>query len=138
MARVARVRRDVQAVIFDESEGERKILLVKKPDFSAQRHRWRLLKGGVERGETETEALKREIFEELGLRNVQVLGKVHSYEFVFKTTKHMVSSYLVKADSREIITLQKSEVADYAWMPKEKAIETLFWSNEKEAVRRLR
>lgn len=138
MARVVKVRRDVQAVIFDESEGERKVLLVKKPDFSARRHRWRLLKGGVESGETETEALKREIFEELGLKNVRIVGKVHSYEFVFKDTKHMVSSYLVKADSKETITLQKSEVADYVWAPKEKAVETLFWNNEKEAVRRLR
>jgi len=138
MARIAKVRRDVQAVIFDESEGEKKVLLVKKPDFSAQRHRWRLLKGGVERGETETEALKREILEELGLRNVRVLCKVHSYEFVFKDTKHMVSSYLVKAESKEPITLQKSEVTDYMWTPQEKAVETLFWNNEREAVRCLK
>jgi len=138
MTRVVRVRRDVQAVIFDESDGERKVLLVKKPDFSAQRHRWRLLKGGVEGGETETEALKREIFEELGLKNVRIMGRVHSYEFVFEGTKHLVSSYLVKADSRETITLQKSEVTDYVWTAKEKAVETLFWNNEKEAVRRLK
>jgi len=137
MARTLKVRRDVQAVIFDESEGERKILLVKKPDFSARRPRWRLPKGGVESGETETEALKREIFEELGLRNVRITSKVHGYEFVFRDTRHMVSSYSVKADSEETVTLQKSEVSDYVWMPKEKAVETLFWSNEKEAVRRL-
>jgi len=138
MARVVRVRRDVQAVIFDESEGEKRILLVKKPDFSAQRHRWRLLKGGVESSETETEALRREIFEELGLKNVQIMEKVHSYEFIFEGTKHIVSCYLVKADSKETITLQKSEVTDYVWVPRDKAVETLFWNNEKEAVRRLK
>jgi len=138
MARDLRVRRDVQAVIFDESKGERKILLVKTPDFSSRRHRWRLLKGGVEEGETETEALRREIFEELGLKNVQILGKVHGYEFAFKGTKHVVSSYLVRADSRETITLQKSEVIDYVWLPMEKAVKRLFWNNEKEAVRRLK
>ena len=138
MARVVKVRRDVQAVIFDESDGEKKVLLVKKPDFSAQRHRWRLLKGGVESGETETEALKREILEELGLKNVQIMGKLHSYKFVFRGTNHFVSSYLVKADSQEPITLQKSEVADYVWALKEKAIQKLFWNNEKEAVRRLK
>jgi len=138
MARVAKVRRDVQAVIFDESDGEKKVLLVKKPDFSVRRHRWRLLKGGVESGETETEALKREILEELGLKNVQVMGRVHSYEFVFKDTRHLVSSYPVKGDSEETIRLQRSEVIDYAWMPMDEAVETLFWNNEKEAVRRLK
>lgn len=137
MTRVARVRQDVQAVIFDESDGERKILLVKKPIFSARRHRWRLLKGGVEPGETETEALKREILEELGLKSVQILDRVHSYEFIFKGTKHMVSSYVVKADSKETITLQKREVIDYVWTPRRRAIEKLFWKNEKDAVRRL-
>jgi len=138
MSRAVKVRRDVQAVIFDEAEGEKRVLLVRKPDFWARRHRWRLLKGGVEGAETETEALKREILEELGLRNVQVVGKVHSYEFVFKDIKHVVSSYLVRADAKEPVKLQRSEVVDYAWLPKERAVETLFWNNEKEAVRRLK
>jgi NADH pyrophosphatase NudC (nudix superfamily) len=134
-----RIRHEVQAVIFDDdAEGDRKVLLLKKTDFSAKKYRWRLLKGGVHDGETETEALEREILEETGLRNIRILDKVHSYEFVFKNVKHMVSSYLVKADSNEQIKLQKTEVADCLWTTKEDALRLLYWNNEKEPLKRLK
>ncbi len=107
---------------------------MKKQDFSARRYRWRLLKGGVKTGESEIEALKREIFEEVGLEDVQVLGKVYSYQFTFKNVKHMVSSYRVKANQGEHIRLQISEVAGYTWVPKEKAIRMLHWKNEIKAL----
>ena len=129
-----RIRRDVQAVIFCNSDGEEKFLLVKKLEFSARRFRWRLLKGGVKTGETEVEALKREIFEEVGLENVQVLDKVYSYQFTFKNVRHMVSSYKVKANLHERIRLQTSEVVGYIWVPKEKAIRMLRWKNERKAL----
>jgi len=133
-----RVRHEVQAVIFDELNNGKQVLILKKIDFSAKRYRWRLLKGGVNDGETEAEALQREIFEEAGLRNVKVVGRVHAYEFVFKSVKHVVTSYLVKADSKEPIKLQKAEVADSVWTTKEKALQMLYWNNEREAVRQLK
>jgi 8-oxo-dGTP pyrophosphatase MutT (NUDIX family) len=129
------VRREVQAVIFDDSDGEKKVLILKKTDYSERRYRWRLLKGGLNNGETETEGLQREILEETGLRKIQVLDRVLSYEFFFKNVRHTVSSYLVRADSKEPIKLQKSEVADYAWTTKEEALKMLHWSNEIEALR---
>jgi NADH pyrophosphatase NudC (nudix superfamily) len=129
-----RIRRDVQAVIFGDFDGEERFLLVKKLDFSAQKYRWRLLKGGVKTGETEIEALKREIFEEVGLENVQVLGKVYSYQFTFKSVKHLVSSYKVKVNPHERIKLQKSEIVSYVWVSKHKAVRMLHWKNEKRAL----
>jgi len=132
------VRHEVQAVIFDQTDSAKQVLILKKIDFSAKRYRWRLLKGGVNDGETEIDALQREIFEETGLKNVKILAKVHAYEFVFKNVKHMVSSYLVKADSREPIKLQKTEVADYIWTTKENALQMLHWNNEKHPVQQLK
>lgn len=128
------VRREVQAVIFDDVDSEKKVLILKKTDYSARRYRWRLLKGGLHDGESETEGLQREILEETGLRNIQVLEKILAYEFFFKNVRHTVSSYLVKADSKEPIKLQKSEVADCAWTTKEEALKMLHWSNEIEAL----
>ncbi len=133
-----RVRHEIQAVIFDDAEKVKKVLLLKKSNFSAKKYRWRLLKGGVHDGETETEALEREILEEIGLKNIRILDRVHSYEFVFKNVKHLVSSYLVRADSKEQIKLQKTEVADYLWTTKENALQLLYWNNEKEPVKQLR
>lgn len=113
-------------------------MILKKSDYSAKRYRWRLLKGGVNVGETETQALEREIFEETGLKKLRIVGKVHKYQFAFKGVKHMVSSYLVKADSTEPVKLQKSEVADFVWTTKEKALQLLYWNNEKDAVKQLK
>jgi len=133
-----RVRHEVQAVIFDNADDSKHVLILKKIDFSAKRYRWRLLKGGVNDGETETEAIQREIFEETGLKNVKIMGKVHSYEFVFKSVKHVVSGYLVKADSKEPIELQRSEVTDCLWTTKENALQMLHWNNERDALRQLK
>jgi 8-oxo-dGTP pyrophosphatase MutT (NUDIX family) len=132
------VRREVQAVIFDDVDGEKKVLILKKTDYSERRYRWRLLKGGLYDGETETEGLQREILEETGLRKIQVLEKILDYEFFFKNVRHTVSSYLVKADSKEPVKLQKSEVADYVWTTKEEALKMLHWSNEIEALRHVK
>jgi ADP-ribose pyrophosphatase YjhB (NUDIX family) len=133
-----RVRHEVQAVIFDDAEDVNKVLLLKKTDFSAKKFRWRLLKGGVHDGETETEALEREILEETGLKSIKILDKVHWYEFVFKNVKHVVSSYFVRADSKEQIKLQKSEVAGYIWTTREEALQLLYWNNEKEPMKQLK
>ena len=129
------MRREVQAVIFDDADNEKKVLILKKTDYSARRYRWRLLKGGLNDGESETEGLQREILEETGLRKIQILDRILSYEFFFKNVRHTVSSYLVKADSKEPVILQKSEVADYVWTTKEEALKMLHWNNEIEALR---
>lgn len=130
------VRNEVQGVIFDQKDGKL-VLLVQKKDTRATTLRWRLLKGGVNEGETEVEALRREIFEETGLKNIKIMDQVHKYEFVFNEIRHTVSSFLVKADSGEPVRLQESELAGYAWTQLEKANRLLYWRNEKEAVRKL-
>lgn len=132
------MRKEVQAVIFDDVDKAMKVLVLKKIDYSARRYRWRLLKGGLQDGEPELEGLQREISEEIGLRNIRILNKVHTYEYFFKGIRHVVSTYLVKVDSKEPIKLQKSEVADYLWTTKQEAIQMLHWNNERDALERLK
>ena len=130
------IRNEVQAVLFDKSHGHI-VLLVRKKDTRIPRFRWRLLKGGVDRGETKADALRREIFEETGMKGIRILQQIHDYEFVFKETLHRVSSFLVEADSREPIRLQESELSDYLWTDPESAATLLYWTNEKEALKKL-
>jgi len=132
------VRREVQAVIFDEADDPRKVLILKKTDYSSRRYRWRLLKGGLNSGESEAKGLQREILEETGLKNIRILDRIYTYEYNFKNTRHLVSTYLVKADSQEPVKLQESEVADCIWTTKEKALQMLYWNNEKEALELLK
>jgi ADP-ribose pyrophosphatase YjhB (NUDIX family) len=131
-----KIRNEVQGVIFDQKD-RKLVMLVQKKDRRTVTLHWRLLKGGVNEGETEVEALGREIFEETGLKNIKIKGQVHKYEFVFNEVRHTVSSFSVEADSREPVKLQKSELAGYAWMQLENANRLLYWHNEKEALRKL-
>jgi ADP-ribose pyrophosphatase YjhB (NUDIX family) len=131
-----KVRNEVQGIIFDKSNGGH-VLLVRKQDRKVRHFHWRLLKGGINEGETKVEALCREILEETGLKNIKILDQVHNYEFVFKGLCHRVSSFLVSADSSEPVKLQESELSDYVWAESENARELLYWYNEREALRKL-
>jgi 8-oxo-dGTP pyrophosphatase MutT (NUDIX family) len=130
------IRDEVQAILFDKDNGHL-VLLVQKRNMRIRRFRWRLLKGGVNRGEAKVDALRREIFEETGMKGIRILQQIHDYQFVFKETLHRVSSFLVKADSREPIRLQESELSDYLWTDPETAAKLLYWTNEREALRKL-
>lgn len=132
-----KTRIEVQAVIFDKKDGRIVVLLVSKMDRRNRNHRWRLLKGGVNQGETRIQALEREIFEETGLKGVKIIREAYSYDFFFGDTRHKVTSYIVMADSRSPIRLQRSELAAYQWVDKDEASRLLHWRNEREAVRSL-
>lgn len=131
------VRNEVQAVIFDEREGGTVFLLVKKVEVKTGKSRWRLLKGGMEEGETETEALNREIFEETGLRNIKILREINRYVFSFRDMEHRVTCFLVKGDSKEPVRLQSSEVVGCVWVSKDEAYRMLYWPDEKKPLEKL-
>ena len=135
-----RIRKEVQAIIFDRQDGE-KVLLIKKFDLLDKTHYWRLVKGGIEGSETDEEALKREIFEEVGLRNVQVVRKVYEYRYYFPAdTEHRVSVYLVQGDIRETPVLadeETREVIEVKWFDVEGAKKILHFDNEKESLRKV-
>ena len=131
-------RPSVQAVIYDVEKG--KMLLIMIHDTSMDELVWRLVKGGVAEGEADPEAMRREIAEEVGLRDIRVLEKINYYEFQYMDLRHLVSVYLVEADMDEAVTLQsgseeETAILDHAWLSPEEALETLYWEDEKRSVR---
>jgi len=131
-------RPSVQAVIYDVET--RKMLLIMIHDTSMDELVWRLVKGGVAEGEADPEAMRREIAEEVGLRDVRVLEKINYYDFQYMDLRHLVSVYLVEADMNEDVTLQsgseeETAILDHAWFSPEEALETLYWEQEKRSVR---
>jgi len=136
-----KIRHDVQALLFDEIDGEKKVFLIRFFDATTKRYTWRLVKGGVEEGETDEQALKREIMEEVTLQDVQILKKIHSYEFDFKDTHHIVSTYLVKGNINEKPKLNwdgDREIVESKWASPSEANKLLFWQGEKQAVKLLK
>jgi 8-oxo-dGTP pyrophosphatase MutT (NUDIX family) len=55
--------------------GEGKMVLVEQHGNS-----WSFPKGGIDEGETELQAAKREVFEETGLKDIAEVGELGSYE----------------------------------------------------------
>lgn len=131
-------RPSVQAFLYSREE-ERFLIIGKKDAFSGLLA-WRLVKGGVKKGETDTVALKREIHEEVGLKEVKILDRVYYYEFNYLNQNHQVSVYLVEANINEKIKLQgestdETPIIDYKWLPLDDAVEKLSWENEKTSVK---
>lgn len=132
-----KVRQCIQAVIFDEEN--KKFLLIKKFDPLLDKFTWRLVKGGIDSGETEVEAVKREVFEEVGLKSIGVVRKLHYYEYQLKNMKVAVSVHLVKASISEEVKLQgeteyESAIIDSVWLPKEEAVKQVYFDDEKKAI----
>ena len=131
------LRKEVQAIIYNRFGKETRVLLVKKLDLKNYTYRWRLLKGGIEDGETEIDALKREVFEEVGLRDIVVENKFTDYEFDFDGTLHQVASYIVKIMTNVPMKIQTDEIIDAQWVPVDQALSLLYWKDEKEGIRKI-
>jgi len=126
-----KLRKEVQAVIFAKES----FLIIKKYDAALNDFHWRLVKGGIEKGESEADALKREILEEVGLKNVEIMGKIYDYTFTFRDIKHEVSVYLVKADINKKVKLSEEAVVDFVWENPETAINILKWEEERNSLK---
>jgi len=128
------VRKEVQAVIYDIVNSEIFVLLVKKLDPKRFLFRWRLLKGGIENKEKEEEALRREIKEEVGLKNIKIEKKIGSYEYKALNTLHKVSTFLVRGDIKEKMKIDTKEVVGAAWLKLKEAKRLISFKEERKAL----
>jgi len=134
-----RIRKEVRAVVYDIKKGEIFILLIKTLHAEHTHPVWRLVKGGIEKGETEKEALEREVYEEVGLEldDLQIIDKLSEDSFCSNGVKHKVSSYAVRTNSKKPLNYNLEEVWGYSWFPIGGAIGRLEIQDEKKAVRYL-
>ncbi|PIN96284.1 hypothetical protein COU56_00300 [Candidatus Pacearchaeota archaeon CG10_big_fil_rev_8_21_14_0_10_31_9] len=102
---------------------------------------WEFPKGGVEFLETKKMAVKREVKEETGLgikkiTNQKVYGK-YEYKKVIPDRPFKGQSYqLYSVELIEgVVKIDHREHSSYLWLPYEKAIKRLTWSNQKECLK---
>jgi len=125
----------VQGILFSKVHGEIQYLLLKR--HSERGGFWQPVTGGLEGGETRVEALKREVLEETGIKNlVRIIEDV--YHFELSTPLHEKEFvYGVEVLHTKEIEMDNIEHSEYRWCSFEEALTLLKWKDNKEALERL-
>jgi len=125
----------VEAIIFRRNGNKVEYLLLKR--LPERNGFWQPITGGVEEGETRNEALRREIREETGIKNiVAVLGDLYVFEFS-DPSLNQEYVYGVEVSPSEEIILDQKEHSEYKWCSFQEALQLLHWKENKEALRKL-
>jgi 8-oxo-dGTP pyrophosphatase MutT (NUDIX family) len=125
----------VEAIIFRRNDKRIEYLLLKR--LPQRNGFWQPVTGGMEEGETREEALRREIMEETGVRNiVAVIEDLYYFEF---SDPNLNQEYVygVEVSPSEEIVLDRKEHSECRWCSFRDALQLLHWKENKEALRKL-
>jgi len=131
----------VQAILYRKTNTKTQYPLLKRTSTLGKF--WQPTTGGIEKRETKTQALKREIQEETGIKNLtKIIKDVHYCEF-WDFYKPEVRHRLIKEhvfgveiSPNEKIAISR-EHAEYRWCGFEEALKLLKWKENKEALKKL-
>jgi 8-oxo-dGTP pyrophosphatase MutT (NUDIX family) len=125
----------VEAIIFRRKSNTIEYLLLKR--LPHRNGFWQPVTGGLEEGETRTEALRREIEEETGIKNlIRVIEGLYHFEF---SDPNLNREYVygVEVSSTEEVVLDGKEHSEYRWCGVKDALQLLTWKENKEALEKL-
>ncbi len=100
---------------------------------------WDFPKGHVEAKETELEALKREVEEETGIKDIEIIKDFkEKMQYFFKLKKELINKtvvfYLAKTKTKQV-KLSFEHIGSI-WLAYDKAIEKLTYKNAKEILKK--
>ena len=139
----------IEAILFKRADGKIKYLLLKT--IPRRGEFWQPITGGLEEGETKIEALKREIREETGIKNIiKIVEDVHHYEptdlslveYLKKhgcACKHLKAyAFGVEVSSDEKVVLGK-EHSEFKWCSFQEALKLIrgTWYEHRESLKKL-
>ncbi len=101
----------------------------------AKGNNWAFPKGHKEGDETEIETAKRELFEETGISEVDLIDGLR-YTESFETIKNGVPAdksvvFYVGFVTNDDVTIQEEEVSDFKWATYEEAMNVFIYENPK-------
>lgn len=142
------MERSAGAIIFyqNKKRSTREYLLLHYPklrdktiDGKAILGHWDFPKGHIEKGEREHDTLRREVAEETGITNLQIIsGFRESIRYFFQKDGKKIFKeaifYLAQTKSKKVML--SFEHIGYAWLPHEQALETLTYKNAKNILQK--
>lgn len=127
------------AIIFHNNREVEFLLLHYPSNSKSEKEYWDLPKGHIEKGEKEVDTVRREVWEETGLGDIEIIDgfkEINEYFFKFggKTIFKTVIFYLAEVKTKDIKI--SSEHIGYKWLPQGAAIEALTFENAKKILRK--
>ncbi len=124
-------RKGVKAIIFTKvSKNLYFLILHRRLNWTG----WELLKGGIEKGESYKEALIREIKEETGIEEVNIIKEVGKIEFIANNKKLSYKCFLIETKMCDV-KLDKREHNSYKWANYEEALNLLTHDTDKNMLK---
>lgn len=111
-----------------------RILLIKDPYGI-----WTWPKGNIDKGETSIEAAKREIMEETGLNNVELVSKIGGINFFYRRKKLIYKTvylFLFEFVGKEALAVQEQEIDDARWFSEEGALSKVGYKGAREILKK--
>jgi bis(5'-nucleosidyl)-tetraphosphatase len=133
------VERSAGAIIFKKEKRKIFYLLLHYPGLRNSRDYWDLPKGHIENGESNEETVRREVAEETGIKDLNLVPgfeEIIKYFFqwegknIFKT----VTFFLAQTDTKEA-KISKEHIG-FLWLPCQEAIEKVAFKNAKEVIKK--
>ena len=125
--------RSAGAVVFKEKDGIPNFLLLNYPAGH-----WDFPKGKIEKGELILDTVKREICEETGIREIEIIPDFKkNIEYYYRRNTELVYKQVIYFLARVLtwdITLSY-EHKDYIWLDLEQAINKLTYKNSKNTLK---
>ena len=130
-----KVKREISAggVVIKREDGKAKVLLIKD-----SYGRWTWPKGKLQLKESAEDAALREINEEIGLKNLEIIGKLENINYFYRLHGQLIYKtihlFLIECVGKEELKIQKEEIQDAEWLAPAEAIKIIQYKGAKEIL----
>ena len=125
--------RSAGVILFNKTGGIQ-FLVLKYPSGH-----WDFVKGNIEEGEEEEETVKRELFEETGINNLEIhqgFNEKAEYNYYKKNNKvHKIVSYYLAETNQKQVKLS-FEHLDHKWSNYEDSMKLITFENSREVLKK--